>query len=105
MTLGFEVISMQRNRRRRIAVAASLLVLCAHGLATVDTHAEEVSEPAYRQQAIPLLRKYCTECHGAQKQKGEINFETYSTEAAVAKDRKFWGKVVEVLRNEEMPPE
>ncbi len=57
----------------------------------------------------PMLQKFgqdfCFNCHGAEKQKGDFNFEPYATKADVLHDRKAWEKIAEALESREMPPE
>src|SRR5690348_1340534 len=56
--------------------------------------------------ALPLLTKYCYNCHGAKgKPKADLNLVKYSTEASIRADRKTWKNVLKMLANHEMPPE
>ena len=50
-------------------------------------------------------QEFCFKCHGAQKQKGDFNFETYLEKPDVIRDRKAWEKVAELLDSGEMPPD
>jgi hypothetical protein len=50
-------------------------------------------------------QQFCFKCHGAEKQKGDFNFETYAGKPDVVRDRKVWEKVAELLESREMPPE
>ena len=52
----------------------------------------------------PFLAENCYSCHGNEKQKKEINFETMEA-AALADDPDVWEEVVLRLRGREMPPE
>jgi hypothetical protein len=63
------------------------------------------SNLAFKDQIKPLLGKFCVECHGKEKQKAEINFETYKDVAEILADRNTWEKVRDMLRSREMPPE
>jgi hypothetical protein len=53
----------------------------------------------------PLLDTYCFECHGAAKQKGELNLESYATEESAKLAVATWRHVQSKLHNLEMPPE
>jgi hypothetical protein len=53
----------------------------------------------------PFLAENCYSCHGNEKQKKEINFETIESAAALAEDPDVWEEVVRRLRGREMPPE
>jgi len=52
----------------------------------------------------PLLKDHCYKCHGAEKQKGDVNLEEYKTASAIANDPEIWNKVIDVVRSGEMPP-
>jgi hypothetical protein len=52
----------------------------------------------------PLLKDHCYKCHGADKQKGDVNLEEYRSAMAVADDPVIWNKVIDVIRSGEMPP-
>ena len=60
----------------------------------------------YNGNIAPLLNKYCTECHGGKKPKGDIvlSFKDEGQVRAKAADTEFWGKVAEMLSSREMPP-
>ena len=51
-----------------------------------------------------VARKFCFDCHGAKKQKGDFDFEPFVARADIAKDAKIWQKVAEALETREMPP-
>jgi hypothetical protein len=53
----------------------------------------------------PFLAENCYSCHGNEKQKKEINFETIESAVALAEDPDVWEEVVRRLRGREMPPE
>ncbi|MCX6854160.1 MAG: DUF1592 domain-containing protein [Verrucomicrobia bacterium] len=48
----------------------------------------------------PLLKNFCTQCHGAEKQKGDVRLDDVSKI-----DAKMWKTIYEQLASEEMPPE
>ena len=49
--------------------------------------------------------KYCFDCHGSKKQKGDFDFEPFVARADVMKDVKAWQKVADALESRDMPPE
>lgn len=53
----------------------------------------------------PFLAEHCVECHGNEKHKRELNFESFTSVATLIRDRERWDAVVEKLRQREMPPE
>src|SRR4051794_17328331 len=54
---------------------------------------------------LPLLNKYCTNCHGGMRPRAGFPLDRYKTEEEVARVRQVWQKVVERLRAGDMPPE
>ena len=63
-------------------------------------------EAGFRKNAVPLLRKFCLECHGPDLQEGDFRVDTGLTPRMT--DRATagrWHEVVNVLNSHEMPPE
>lgn len=85
----------------RIRLAAILLL----GLA-VEIRAEVTPEreSAFAPQIVPLLKKYCMDCHSGAEADGELQLETYQSAAQVFKARETWLKVLSRVRTSEMPP-
>ena len=52
----------------------------------------------------PFLAKTCTECHGNEVQKRDLNFEKMMSADSLIEHRERWDDVVEKLREREMPP-
>ena len=53
----------------------------------------------------PFLAEYCYPCHGNEKQRKELNFESFTTHASLIEHRERWETVIERLRGREMPPD
>ena len=53
----------------------------------------------------PFLAEHCYACHGTEKQKKELNLESFTTSASLVEHRERWEAVIERLRGREMPPE
>src|SRR3954451_18460955 len=53
----------------------------------------------------PFLAKNCFSCHGLEKHKRDLNFESISSVATLIDDRDRWDEVVLKLRQREMPPD
>ncbi len=58
----------------------------------------------FQQHTQPLIKKYCLECHAADKREGELDLERFVDLASLRHDPAAWLKVVEMLDNGEMPP-
>ena len=53
----------------------------------------------------PFLTKNCLSCHGHEKHKRDLNFESFTSVATLIDDRDRWDEVVLKLRQREMPPD
>ncbi|HEX2851642.1 MAG TPA: DUF1592 domain-containing protein [Opitutaceae bacterium] len=62
------------------------------------------SEDVLRKSVTPLLSKYCYDCHGDGKSKGDVTLDEDTTVAAVEKHRMVWESVLRYVRSHEMPP-
>jgi hypothetical protein len=51
-----------------------------------------------------FLRTYCTQCHGAEKQKGDRRFDTLSATIKTPDDSLVWHEILDQLNQGEMPP-
>ena len=60
---------------------------------------------AFRQQAAPLLQKYCFDCHGEKKQKGGVNFLEMKDLPSILNHRETWIKALSALESNDMPPD
>ena len=67
---------------------------------------KEISSVSYQAKILPILEKHCVECHGADKQKGDIRLDTLSTD--FLNDRRaaeIWHDASDQIKLGEMPPE
>ena len=60
---------------------------------------------AFEKTVSPLLQKYCFECHGGGKHKGDVVLDRDLTLAALHGSSKKWETVMERVRSHEMPPD
>lgn len=51
-----------------------------------------------------VLQKYCVNCHSAAKKEGELDLERFHSVADLRRDVVPWQRVIEMLRDGEMPP-
>jgi hypothetical protein len=52
----------------------------------------------------PILKKVCTDCHGASEQEGNIRIDTLDPNLHTGKDVDWWNEVFAVVSKGEMPP-
>src|SRR5258705_2991869 len=53
----------------------------------------------------PFVTKNCISCHGNEKHKKDLNFESFTAAKTLIEDRDRWDDVVLKLRHREMPPD
>ena len=71
----------------------------------VGSSAFAADTPFTKEQLQQFSRDFCFKCHGAEKQKGDFDFEPHVKRADILAERKVWEKVAELIENREMPPE
>jgi hypothetical protein len=75
-------------------------------LAAADSPpAADSLEHQFSAQVRPFLERYCFSCHGSDKPEASLDLARYASVTAVASHPRPWGRVLERLRAEEMPPE
>ena len=81
---------------------------CLLGLSLVFTSLTpclKAESAGFMSVASPLLKKYCINCHGFDKQKADLNLEKYGANDELYKEREIWETVRDLLTEREMPPE
>lgn len=53
---------------------------------------------------LPLLQKYCYECHGDGMSSGDLEVDSYTSLQDMRNDVKTWQKVIQYARTQTMPP-
>ena len=65
----------------------------------------ETVDAQYERDIFPLLKQFCLECHSTEQQEGELDLDQFGSIAQVRGDLQAWRKVIEMLEEDEMPPE
>lgn len=86
---------------RRTLVWAGILLLGGMSLRAAEATPEEDFEKVIK----PILQKYCFECHGMEKKKGDLDLEAYREYSQVTAAPEVWVDVMERVQAFEMPPE
>ena len=60
------------------------------------------ADPSFQKAIQPVLKQYCFDCHGSQKQKSQVRFDRI--EGYRAEDVTLWTQVHEMVAAGEMPP-
>ena len=88
--------------RRRAALPVLALLTLALGRAPA---ADKVPPPVtFTKQVAPLLKQYCTGCHGGTKPRGGVALDVFRDDASAAKSREVWDRVLQNVRAGDMPP-
>lgn len=59
----------------------------------------------FQKEIAPILKESCYVCHGPKKQKGDLRLDELDPDLVNGHDVDYWLEVIEVLSNNEMPPE
>ena len=54
---------------------------------------------------VPFVKQHCVDCHGVEKQKGDLALHVFRDELSMLKARESWMRVLEQLHTGNMPPE
>jgi len=58
-----------------------------------------------QQVLVPFIKEYCIRCHGAEEQRGDVNFREFQWNVTDDVTAQHWQDVLDVLNSGEMPPE
>lgn len=89
-------------RARSLALALVCVALPAICLA--ESKREE-RDRQYRTEILPLVQKYCFECHGDGSSEGDFSLDNYENTQKVLLGRNHWLKALRRLQAGDMPPE
>ncbi len=84
----------------------SLLILLAPTVSRGEEAAPFVQLRAeYQADVVPLLKRFCLDCHSAEAKEGELDLERFRTLDDVRHDPPAWQSVAKMLATGDMPPE
>ena len=63
-----------------------------------------VDDPIFNEQVQPVINKYCMGCHGIDKQKGSVRFDTLNPDMVNGHDAEKWHAALDMINSGEMPP-
>ncbi len=109
------MIMMTIPRTFRSSVMALLFFASASGF-VLSGHAESGSDAdlaalqanvkeSFRDKVAPFVTTYCTDCHGAKKRKGQINFQPALKNPGDANFSKQWKQALANVKTHDMPPD
>ena len=62
------------------------------------------AEAGLHRDVLPMLNRYCSDCHADGAHKGDVALDAFTNSAAILADRKLWERVLHVVANGDMPP-
>ena len=66
---------------------------------------ESVKLAEYKRTALPVLKTYCGDCHGADNSDGRWAFDVNGTDTGALADQASWRKVRQLVKYHLMPPQ
>ncbi len=89
---------------RKIPLISLTLSSLAMGLHSAQAQAGPPGAQSFAKDVLPVIQKYCWDCHGDGAHKGELNLDKYKDEKLVLADRKLWAGVMFHVDQWTMPP-
>ena len=78
-----------------------ILFLFIIGISNNETQAKSLD---YTKDIVPLLEKFCADCHSDDEAEADLNFDAFRTIDDLRRDAKSWIKVEKMLGSRQMPP-
>ena len=74
-------------------------------LAEADKKAFDLNMAEYKKHVVPFIQKHCSDCHGGDKQKGDLDMVALDPDMKDSSSGSRWAVVREKLELDEMPPD
>ena len=71
---------------------------------SLGTLQAEALDETYNNKVLPLLNKYCTDCHNPDKKKGKVDLDGKRDFTKLLSDKHLWFSVMDQIEFGEMPP-
>ncbi len=82
----------------------AVLLLSSRIVTRADEPGTKTLERAYAPEILPLVKKYCHECHSGDRIEAEIDLASFTTWGEVRQHSRIWQKVGDMLDTAQMPP-
>src|SRR6476646_20135 len=90
--------------RSSIALSALFIAAALSAAGSAESSGPR-GKDRYDKQVLPVLQKFCYDCHGDGMDKGNVALDKHPDFAAALSDKKFWDNVREHVDTHVMPPE
>ena len=88
-----------------LALAASFVLFCSPSDAVERSHPKRIAtDEAFKAQVLPIVQKYCVDCHGKDDPEGDVSLDTFRSAEQVLQNRETWEKAIRLLGIDGMPP-
>jgi len=85
-----------------ITIGLTTLIAVVSG---AEPSPDAVRQQEFREQALPLLKRYCFDCHGQEAQEGGLVLDAFESPREILEAKDTWFQVIQKLRVQGMPPE
>ena len=92
-----------RTLRFCVVLLLSPILWSLHSL-SADVPTSDMHGRSFTERSAEWFGTYCLECHSEEVQKGDVDLSSMHTRDSLARNYSTWLAVLEVLREEEMPP-
>ena len=58
----------------------------------------------YKSKVLPVINKYCSDCHDSENEEGGVNFEKMNPDLFTGQDGEHWEEVLNQINRGDMPP-
>ncbi len=62
------------------------------------------TDKEFKSRVLPLIEKYCLDCHGEDGAEGDVSFHGLSESGQVLRNREIWEKALRMMSSDMMPP-
>jgi hypothetical protein len=93
-------VNLKQGRHRRANILLCTIWPCLLAI-PVTSRAKDIS---YEKQVLPLLERYCFDCHGDGASKGGLSLDSWKSPAERVADLHVWKEVLRNVSLKVMPP-
>ena len=97
-------VRLEKKSNSLTTITFILFVTLAYS-SPVNAQAPSTKANEFGKGIQPILQKYCYDCHGLKKTKGNVKLTEYGSWADLENNPELIEKMIEVLEKNEMPPE
>ena len=81
-------------------LACSSVIVCF----VLDSGPVSAAPPSFADQVQPILARFCSSCHGANKQEGDVRIDKLDPDLVGGNDAERWHQALNLINRGDMPP-